>query len=263
MSARIAVVTGASTGIGAEIALRLAKAGFHPLLLARRADKLREVAARIEGAGGTAHAEVLDVTAPGAARKALAAATALGTPEVLVNNAGKGTYGLFREIPAEELVSQIDLNVRALVELTSVFLPAMVERRRGHVLNVASTAAFQGVPYQAVYGATKAFVVSFTDALAVELRGTGVSVTALCPGPTRTEFLELAAFEDKGMIVPRIALMSAQRVADVGVRAMLRRKTVAIAGVTNKLGTLGSKLAPRGLAARVAGFIFKPRRAPR
>lgn len=254
--ARIAVVTGASAGIGVALAIRLVKAGYEPLLLARRADKLAEAAARVKAAGGTPHVGTLDVTAPGAARQALALAAKIGDPEVLVNNAGRGVYGAFAELPLDEQMAEIDLNVRALVEFCGVFLPGMIERRRGYVLNVASTAAFQSNPWQCVYSATKAFVVNFTEGLAIELEGTGASATCLCPGPTESEFFDVAGYEKKGMKIPKGVVMPAEKVADIGVRAMLAHKGLVIAGVQNKAGALASKLAPRALTTRVVGMIF-------
>ena len=258
MSKRIAVVTGASAGIGAALAVRLVKAGYEPLLLARRTDKLREVAARIAAGGGTAHVESLDVTAPGAATRALDAAKALGEPECLVNNAGRGVYGKFADSPLDEQLGQLDLNVRVVVEMTRVFLPAMLARKRGYVLNVASTAGLQAGPWQCVYAATKAFVITFTEGLASELDGTGVSATALLPGPTATEFIDVAGYEKKGLKVPKGVLMSAEKVADAGVRGMLRHKAVVIAGLHNKAGALASKLAPRAIVTATTGLLFRP-----
>lgn len=258
--ARIAVVTGASAGIGAALAVRLVKAGYEPLLLARRADKLKEVAALVEAAGGKAHVEVLDITAPGAAKKALEAAKKLGDVEVLVNNAGRGVYGAFVEMSLEDQLASMDLNMRALVEFSGVFLPEFVARKRGYVLNVASTTAYQANPWQCIYSATKAFVVNYTEGLSIELEGTGASVTALCPGPTKSEFFDVAGYEKKGMKIPKGVVMSAEAVADIGVRAMLRHKAVVIAGLQNKAGQLITKLAPRALTTRVVGRIFKGKR---
>ena len=261
--ARIAVVTGASAGIGRSLALQLASRGFEPLLLARRKDRLDQVAGDVEAAGGKAHKMVLDVTTPGAIAKALERAQSLGEVEVLVNNAGIGTYGLFAETDHEATKRVMRLNLDALVEATSLFLPTFIAKKKGYVMNVASTAAFQPIPYQAIYGATKAFVLSFSEAIAVELKGTGVKMCVLCPGPTATEFLELAEYEKKGLVVPHAMLMTADDVAEAGVRGMLKGKTIVIAGITNRMGALATRLAPRGLVAAVAGQMFKPRRPPR
>lgn len=260
---RIAVVTGASAGIGRSLALELAAKGFEPLLLARRKDRLEQVVGDVEAAGHTAHAMVLDVTSPGAIEKAFARAESLGELEVLVNNAGIGTYGLFAETDHEATKRVMRLNLDALVEATSMVLPKLIAKKKGYVMNVASTAAFQPIPYQSIYGATKAFVLSFTEALSVELKGTGVKVSALCPGPTATEFLELAEYEKKGLIVPHAFLMTADDVAAIGVRGMLKGKTIVIAGMTNKMGAMATRIAPRSMVAMVAGQMFKPRRDPK
>lgn len=256
---RIAVVTGASSGLGREIALSLSRRGFEPLLVARRADRLEALREEISKAGGRAHVLELDVTSAGAAGRTVKAARSAGEVVALVNNAGVGVYGPFRDTPRAEVLKVVDLNVRALVEFTSAFLPLLVAGRQTFVLNVASTAAFQPVPWQAVYAATKAFVLSFTEGLAVELEGTGVSVSALCPGPTDTEFLDLAAYEKKGLSIPRAALARAADVAEAGVDGVLSGKRVIVPGLLNRAGTAAATLAPRSLVAWAAGRLFKPR----
>lgn len=257
--ANIAVVTGASAGIGRALAVELAKRGWEPLLVARRADKLEESAKAVREAGGTAHVLPLDVRAEGAAERMLAHASSLGTPEVLVNNAGFGMYGRFLDLPRAKLHDMMDLNMRALVDATHVFLPGFVERKRGRVLNLASTAGLQCGPFNQVYAATKSFVIMFTEALAVELRGSGVTATVLCPGPTESEFYDIGEYGKMAMVPSKAVYMSAEAVARAGVRAMMRGKPVAVAGVTNKLGALGVKLAPRGIVARSTGWMFRPR----
>lgn len=259
MANRIAVVTGASAGIGRALALQLVAAEYTPLLIARRKDKLEAVAGDVVAAGGKPITLVLDICAPGAAEKALAAARKAGDPEILVNNAGKGTYDNFAETPLKDSLEVLDLNCRALVEATRVFLPAFLERKQGYVLNVASTAGFQAIPRQAVYAATKSFVITFTESLASELRKTGVSATALCPGPTETEFLDVAGYASKGLKVPRAVLMSADEVAAVGLKAMFKRKSIAIAGLANAAGAYAARVAPRALVTATSGFLFKPR----
>ena len=258
--AKIAVVTGASAGIGAALAVRLAQRGFEPLLVARRADKLKAVAAQVKEAGGTAHVLALDVMDKGAAAKALAAAKKLGSVEALVNNAGRGVYGKFAPADLEDTLGSLDLNVRVVVEWSHVFLQEMVAAKKGHVLNVASTAGFQAGPWQIVYAATKAFVIHFTEGLASELGGTGVTATVLCPGPTESEFFEVAQYEKKGLKAPKGVFMSAQRVAKVGVDAMIAGRVLAIPGVLNKASTVASKMGPRRLVTALTGRLFAPRR---
>ena len=259
MPARIAVVTGASTGIGRAIAVRLVREGFEPLLLARRADKLAETAAAVKAAGGVAHVETLDVTKPGAADAALKLAEKRGLPEVLVNNAGFGLYGAFREHDRAELARMIDTNVRALTDFTAAFLPGMLARKKGRLLQLASSAAFQAMPFNSAYSATKAYVLLFGEGLAVELKGTGVTCTTLCPGPTESEFFAEGHYDGLGA-VPQAVFMSADRVANIGVRAMMRGRPVVVAGVSNKLGALVAQLVPRRASGAVLGLVLKPRK---
>ena len=259
MPARIAVVTGASAGIGRALAVRLVREGFEPLLVARRADKLEETAAAVRAAGGTPHILALDVTKPGAANAVLAAATKLGTPEALINNAGFGTYGAFADQDRAENMRMLDTNVRALTDLTAAFLPGMLARKSGYVMQVASTGAFQPLPYNATYAATKAYVLSFGEALAKELRGTGVSCTTLCPGPTESEFWEVGEFAKKGLAVPAAVLMPAAKCANLGVRGMMRRRSVVIAGLHNRAGALASRLTPHFLTNALVATFARPR----
>src|SRR6478672_11173453 len=190
------LITGASSGIGAELARGLADRGHGVTLVARREDRLRELAGEITEAYGV-RAEVVaaDVSTADGRAGLLAAVESLGLDvEVLVNNAGFGSGGPFTELDGEREAEMVRTNVEAVVALSSAYLPAMTARGRGAVLNVASLIAFQPVPFQATYGASKAFVLSFTDALHEELRGTGVTATAVCPGPVRTEFGEMGGF---------------------------------------------------------------------
>jgi short-subunit dehydrogenase len=190
---RTAVVTGASSGIGAGLATALAARGTDVVLVARRADRLSDLANRLQHDFGiTAHAMSRDLVESGAAAGLVADLSAREiNVDVLVNNAGFGTYSAFVEEDASRISAEITLNVAVLVELTHALLPGMVERGFGAVVNVASTAAFQPVPRMAVYGATKAFVLSFTEALWGELEGSGVKALALCPGATDTEFFDV------------------------------------------------------------------------
>ena len=176
--------------------------------------------------------------------------------DVLVNNAGFGAIGRFDEVELARQLEMIQVNVTSLVDLTHRLLPGMISRGAGGVLNVASTASFQAGPWMAVYYATKAFVLSFSEALAVELRRTGVRVTALCPGPTHSEFRQRAKMEKSPLFKSSaIPVMTASAVARAGYRGLLRGKRVVIPGVVNRLGVLGAKWGTRGMAARLAGKI--------
>ena len=187
-----AVVTGASSGIGRAFALELARRGHPILLVARRRDELQRVAAEITAGGGRAEPLVADLASAGGVEAVVRAAEALGDVGVLVNNAGAGSYGPFLEQPVGRDAAQVALNIDAVVALTRRLLPRMVARGRGQIINVASILAFMPTPYFATYAATKAFVLSFTEALAHELRGTGVRVLAGSPGVVKTEFSAVA-----------------------------------------------------------------------
>ena len=200
-----------------------------------------------------------DLTAPEAAERLLREMRARGfVVDLLVNNAGVGhTSGLHRQ-PDEVVRAMVDLNVRALTELTRAFLPDMVARRRGRIVNVASNAAFQPIPYMAVYAATKAYVLSFTEALATELRGTGVNVQALCPGITATEFLD-AAETHRGLLVTRMPMMSAEDVVASSLRGLDRGRLRVIAGLPNRILAAVQAFVPRGIVRRIAGELYRPR----
>jgi short-subunit dehydrogenase len=230
------LVTGASSGMGAEFARQLAARGYGVLLVARREDRLRELAAEIERDRGVrVEIEACDLIYATAV-EALAAKVAEGNlnVEVLVNNAGFSTVGDLHLNPDRQL-GMIRVNCEAVVALTAAYAPAMAERGHGAVINVASTAAFQPMPAQAVYAATKAFVLSFTEAISAELKPAGVTVTALCPGPVATEFVEAAGFK-KGMDeLPSFIFSSAEEVARAGIEGAREGKRVVIPGVGNRL----------------------------
>ncbi len=173
----------------------------------------------------------------------------------LVNNAGFGTRGRFDRAPLDREIEEINLNISSLVALTRLFIPAMVERRSGIVVNVASTAAFQPVPWMATYAATKAFVLSFSEAIAEELRGSGVTVTALCPGPTRTEFQQVAGVADSAF--PSFAYMDAATVVREAIAAARSGKSVKINGMINAVMAESTRIAPRSLVRRIAGAMFR------
>lgn len=254
-----ALITGASAGIGAVFARELARRGADVVLVARRADRLADLAARLTAEHAiTATAITADLAKPGAARALAGDLAARGiTVDVLVNNAGFGTHGSFTGQDPERLTDQITVNVTALVELTSYLLPGLVERDRGAVINVASTAGFQPLPYFAVYGATKAFVLSFTEALWGELSGTGVHAIALCPGATDTEFFDVA-----GEAARAGRPQTPEQVVAVALRALGRSSPPpsVISGLVNSIGARSQRLAPRRLVIRAAGRIMAPPR---
>jgi short-subunit dehydrogenase len=238
---RTAVITGASSGIGAEIARELVRRGHGVTLVARRAEKLEELAGELRAKGVRAEVVAADLSDRDSRAALLDRVAGLElTPDILVNNAGLSTLGA---------VARSDPDVVAVADLCSRFLPGMVERGRGAVLNVASTAAFQPLPGQAAYGAGKAFVLSYTRSLSGELRGTGVTTTALCPGPVDTGFGEAAGFDkdDAEAALPKFMWESATDVAKVAVDALDKGRTVAIPGMANRVGAMFAHLAPKRL----------------
>lgn len=249
------LVTGASAGIGAELARCFATDGSNLVLVARRAERLEAIAAEL---GRRYRVEVTalpaDLARPGEAGRIASELKARGRIiDVLVNNAGFGARGRFIELGLERQLGMIQVNLTALVELTRRLLPGMVERRRGGVLNVGSQAGFLAGPRMAVYYASKAFVLSFTEALAEELRGSGVSATVLAPGPVRTEFAEVAGMADARMF--RLAAADARSTAEAGHRAFRRGDVIVIPEVTGRLGVQALRFAPRGLVRRVVNAL--------
>lgn len=252
-----AVVTGASGGIGREIARELAARGHALVLTARSGDALAQLAEELRRAHGTPSlCCVLDLGAPGGPEALLQRLTGAGiTPDVLVNNAGIGVYGPFAEADPARLQAVIDLNIAALTRLTSLLVPCMLRLGHGRILNVSSTAAFQPGPGMAVYFASKAYVQSFSEALDVELRRRGITVTALCPGPTATGFQTRAAGERSALFHGHMD--DARAVARLGVKAMLRGRPVAIAGARNRWMALGVRLAPRRLVTVLTAWFLR------
>src|SRR4030081_2337600 len=249
---KTALITGASFGIGLELTRIFAREGYNLVLVARSADKLRQLAAELEKAHGTRCLILAaDLTEPGAPAYVLdQTARADILVDVLVNDAGFGQYGLFAENDLEECLRQIQLNVTALKHLTRLYLPAMIERKSRGILNVASTAAFQPGPLMAVYFATKAYVLHFSEALANELNGSGVTVTCLCPGATATEFHKRA--NATGMNLPKFGAMDARIVAEDGYRALMAGKPVVISGFKNWLLAQSVRFSPRRIVTAIA-----------
>ena len=245
--AQTALITGASSGIGEAFAELLARRGDRLILLARSRDRLEALAARLREVHGVA-VEVIafDLGEPGCGPRLAAEVAARGlSVDLLVNNAGFGAAGAFaRQDPARD-TAMIQLNVTAVTELAHAFLPAMLERGRGGIVNVASLAGFQPMPQMAVYAATKAFVLSLSESLWAETRGSGVNVTALCPGPVDTPFFEATGTPELRQAVPRGMMMSAVQVAEQSLQALAAGRPVLVPGLANQLVSLGPKLLPR------------------
>jgi uncharacterized protein len=247
------LVTGASSGIGADIARSLARRGHGATLVARRTERLEELAAELRDQHGVRAETLACDLGDGEARDGLIdRIRELGlTVEVLVNNAGFGSGGLFQELDRERELEMVRLNVEAVVALCGAYVPEMVGRGRGAVLNVASTAAFQPLPRQATYSASKAFVLAFTDALHADLHGTGVGATSLCPGPVRTEFATTAGIDEAAAGLPEVFWAESDFVAEQAVKGMERGRRVVVPGKLNQATALGGQHAPRGLFLRV------------
>lgn len=239
-----AIVTGASSGIGEQMAQILARRGYQVVLVARRADRLDELAARL---GPQSHPLPADLSDRSARASLPDRVAALGLiPDILINNAGLSTLGVVAKSVPEQEVNLVEVDVAAVVDLCSRFLPGMVERRRGAVLNVASVAGFGPLPGQAAYGGAKAFVLSYTHSLRGELRGTGVTATALCPGPVDTGFGEAAGFdkEDAEAALPRVMWIPADKVARAGIDGLAAGKAVVVPGRVNRIAAALFRVAP-------------------
>ncbi|MBN2004405.1 MAG: SDR family oxidoreductase [Anaerolineae bacterium] len=256
-SSKTALVTGASGGIGYELGKLFAADGFNLVLVARSEDKLNALATELQNTHGvevTVLAKDLsDPAAPTEIYEALQSQAI--TVDALINNAGYGIHGAQIETATSDELNMLQLNIIALTHLTRLFLPAMVERGAGHIMNVGSTASFQPCPLMATYGASKAYVLNFTDALAEEMRGTGVRVTALCPGVTRTGFQARANVG--AMRLLRGPSMTAQQVAAIGYRGLLRGRRVVIPGFFNQLIAFSSRVTPRTWVTRIARWMME------
>ncbi len=258
-----ALVTGASAGIGEEIARGLARRKVPQLLVARSADRLSALAAELRALSGVAvEAISLDLASDGAAERLFAATEGAGRPVgLLVNNAGFGFYGPQEEQEPGRTLRMLKLNVETLVELTDRLLGPMRARRGGFVLNVASTAAFLPVPYMAVYAATKAFVLSYSQALHEERRGQGIVVTALCPGTTRTDFHRVAGLAPGASV--RFPSLSAATVAEAGLFGLERGKAVVVPNLLDSAWIFTGRLVPRTIPPRIGAAVFSRLRRAR
>jgi short-subunit dehydrogenase len=251
------LITGASSGIGEAFARRLAARGENLALVARSEDKLASMCNELGQAHNVnAQYVALDLTQEDATAKLFAETNRRGLAvEMLINNAGFGSMGEFATLDLGRELEMIDLNVKALVALTHLYLKPMRERKSGTILNVASTAAFQGVPYMATYAATKAFVLAFSEALWDEHRAQGIHVMALCPGVTETNFFAAAQTDKPPMRVAQ----TADQVVETALKGLKRGKSHVISGWTNYIMTESERLVPRWLVARVAGKAMRPK----
>ena len=250
-----ALITGASSGIGEAFARQLAKRGHDLVLVARRRERMEKLAAEVSEAYGV-EAEVIEADlAEDGDVSAVEERVRRGDIDLLVNDAGFGTRGEFAGLPLARELEELDVNVRALMRLTHAALGPMVERGRGAVINVASTGAFQPVPYMATYAATKAFVLHFSEALHEEVKGKGVTVTCLCPGPVKTDFQQVAGVNERRM--PAMAWVSVDAVVESALKAVSARRAIVMPGLLNRVTAGAVRLMPRSLARRIAGAMFR------
>ena len=254
-SRQTVLITGASGGIGYELAKLFARDHHNLVLVARSTDKLAQVATELQAQGVAVKTIALDLATAPAPKFLFDQLQSAGVSvDILINNAGFGAFGDFAHMPEEEILGQIILNITALTQLTRLFLPSMVQRRSGRIMNVASTAGFQPGPLMAVYYATKAYVISFSEAIANELRNTGVTVTCFCPGATHTGFAKRAGTE-KSRLFKQLGAMSAEKVALDGFRAVMESRTLAISGVQNWLVAESTRFAPRKMVTAVSRWV--------
>lgn len=252
-----ALVTGASSGIGRELARLFAMDGSRLVLVARREDRLLRLAEALKSEHGSVVTVIpADLSQPGAGRELTRALEDRNIQvDVLVNNAGFGRHGTVADLELGEQMDMVGVNVSALTELTRLLLPGMLARERGGILNVASTAAFQPGPKLSVYYATKAYVLSFTEGLAEELKGSGVTVSCLAPGPTETEFAGRAGM--KRSVLFRLGTTPAPEVARAGYRGLRKGKVLVIPGILNRILVFGSRFLPRAVTRKTVGLLHR------
>jgi short-subunit dehydrogenase len=249
---KCALVTGASSGLGEEFARQLAAKGYDLVIVARRRDKLEQLADELGGKGAAVEVIEADLSRPEGVA-AVADRLEKGDVGVLVNNAGFGTSGEFAALPLERELEEIDLNVRALTQLSHTALRRMKERGKGAIINVASTGAYQPVPYMSTYAATKAYVLFFSEGLHEEAKGYGVTVTCVCPGPTRTEFQQVAGVGER----LRVGFTTADKVVRHALRAARAGSAVATPGMMNKVTANLPRVTPRFAVRKISGAMFK------
>jgi uncharacterized protein len=256
MAPETVLITGASSGIGRELAKCFAAAGSRLALVARSGGPLQATAEELRKLHKIdARAFPVDLARPDGPALAMNALQTAGfnKVDVLVNNAGFGAQGLFAELPLERQLQMLQVNITSLTHLTGLLLPGMIQRRRGGVLNVASTAAFQAGPRMAVYYASKAYVLSFSEALANEVAGTGVTISVLCPGPTDTNFIAAAGMRTSRLFKKNA--MSATDVARIGYEAFRQKRVICVTGARNRLLAFATRLAPRSVTRKIAGAL--------
>lgn len=258
MSARVALITGASIGLGEQFAIRFARDGYDLVLVARNEARLEAVAQRLRPQKVKVHVMPFDLSLPSSAQALFDAVSAKGLEvDCLVNNAGFGSTGAFLDLPLAQEAEMIDVNCTSVVRLTHLFANPMRARKQGHVLNIASVAGFQPGPYMATYYATKAFVLSFTEALAYELRDSGVSVTCSCPGAIATDFSRRAGNANSSLFKHR-SPADAESVVHHAYEAMMRGDVVAVPGFMNWLGAEAVRFGPRAMVRAIAARLNLP-----
>lgn len=252
-----ALITGASSGIGLEMTKYFARDGYNLVLVARSEQSMKELAHNLNREYNISVTVIAkDLSQPSAPEELFAEVQAAGIHiDVLVNNAGYGNFGLFHETDLQKELDMLQLNIVALTHLTKLFVRGMVGKRKGRVLNVASTAAFQPGPLMAVYYASKAYVLSFSEALANELKEFGVNVTALCPGPTISGFQKTADMEKSKLVKNKSAMMDSDTVARIGYAALMQGKPVVIPGAMNRAMAMSPRFVPRGTVTKIVRRI--------
>lgn len=252
------LITGASSGIGRELAQIFARDGFRLILIARSQPALEQLARELkERYNSDSRIIIKDLEQPQAASEIFAELQEVGAAvDILVNNAGYGASGPFSESDLDKNLGLLQVNILALTALTRLFLPEMLKRSQGKILNIGSTAGFQPGPFMATYYASKAYVISFSEALAVELKGTGVTVTTLCPGPTVTEFATRANMRSS-LIKSAFTTQNARTVAEIGYKGLMQGKGVVVPGTFNRVGAYAVKFLPRRIAATIVKQVQK------